>query len=165
MRDLLMICAAAALLSGCAQRGPSVAVQGPALPAAKSFLITQDRPATGAEPAIAAALTGAGLSAAAPEQKPDYLVEVGYADRPAKMGAYLPGATPADPPAGWLETPPKSSPLNLFRKGARSLTVAVIDTSTGASVRKVAVSEYYRRANPQAASRLGATAAEALKTP
>lgn len=165
MRTILVICASAGVLAGCAQRGPEIAVAGGPLPAAKTYLITQDRPATGAEPAVAQALEHAGLRPAAPEQAPDLLVQVSYAERPARMGAYVPGATPAAAPAAWLETGVKPSPFNIFRKGSRSLGVEVIDNSTGAIVRNVKAREYYRKAKPEAASRLGAAAAGALTTP
>jgi hypothetical protein len=123
-----------ALLAGCVQTPRLDVVTTGVLPLAPSSFSLVDGPDTAARAALSDCLTGHGIGRSA---KPTYLAQVSEADRPKSVGASerQPGAKKGKPQ--WL---PGAAP---DRHAVRSLTLSLIQASTGVEVYRLVVSERY----------------------
>ncbi len=148
----LVVLGLALVVTACASpRGPQIACQGTLDAGSRTYAFAVG----GAEPgradieaAVSRRLAADGFARA--EQKPDYLVEVLFSARPAKVGAYEKLAQ-ADAPQ-WRVSPVKSPWWQVRQPTVGDVTIRFIDARTG--------TEAYR-ATASGRSDLGKSASEA----
>ena len=86
---------------------------------------------------VAARLVARGFTEAAEGAPAVYTVQCAYAVRPLAVGAYVPGAAPADPPKAVLATATKPRSWPARKAQAYSLVVDFGDAATGRAVYQV----------------------------
>ena len=148
----LVVLGLALFVTACASpRGPEIACQGGLAASARSYAFASSEAEperAGIEAAVSRQLAADGFTRA--DQKPDYLVEVLFSARPAKVGAYEKLAE-ADAP-DWKLAPVKTPWWKTRQPTLGDVTIRFIDARTGA--------EAYR-ATASGRSDLGKTASEA----
>ncbi len=148
----LFVLGLALFASACASpRGPEIACHGSLGAGARTYAFASsgaEPERAGIEAAVSRRLAADGFARA--EQKPDYLVEVLFSARPAKVGAYEKLAE-ADTPQ-WRLAPVKTPWWRVRQPTLGDVTIRFIDARTG--------TEAYR-ATASGRSDLGKTASEA----
>ncbi|MGA0606550.1 hypothetical protein ACO2Q0_11160 [Phenylobacterium sp. VNQ135] len=158
---------AALLLAGClhAPVPHVVATAGAGAPAPATFRVAgrPEAPDSLGE-AVSAALATQGWRPAAAGAPAEYLVVASYGDRPARVGAFVPGPDGGDPQWMAERIPPR--PWNVFKRGRRALSLVVLDAATGRELRRTtATLDYWRGSDPEALRRLAGSAAASLSAP
>ena len=147
----LVVLGLALFATACASpRGPEIACHGGLAASARTYAFASsgaEPERAGIEAAVSAQLAADGFMRA---DKPDYLVEVLFSARPAKVGAYEKLAQ-ADTPE-WRVAPVKTPWWRTRQPKLGDVTIRFIDARTGA--------ETYR-ATASGRSDLGKTASEA----
>lgn len=115
------------ILAGCAAT-PEIVQSGTLKPG--GFAFSPDAPPEAVKALVSGSLTKAGLTPA-PDAAADYIVHVGLARAPSKVGLYRPSPdAPNAPPADWLAKPAGQG-LMPGRGQRQRISVMLVDAKTG----------------------------------